>query len=368
MVDGIIGLWFQNWKQSATDEFLLNLTFSDRVMQVLRACGFYVRQTFFPSNFMLIHPKWPAAGDDLAGVAGCLLACGCIVAILIQAWRRRVWQRIGLGTAWFLLALIPSLGIFYIPFFVYAPVSEHYLYLALPGAIAAAVEGIGQIFKRQPKVVWLIISTIAACFCVVSHGRSKIYLSEESVWQESIAKNPDSWLGYYNLGVQAYRAGQKPKAVMAFEQALARRNNLPEASYNLGVIAHEEQDFPRALSKLKHAIDLRPDFCTARNVYAVVFYRTKQFDRALHEWKEVVLRCPSFAEAHYNLGVLLTRRGDYPSARMHLAQAIQLEPVFQEPRFSIATHFPKQNEAKQLLKALESSTPNPGPEQTGVQQ
>ena len=353
LVVGVVGLLFQNWKQTASDEFLYTFTLTDRVLQIIWAYGFYVRQALFPGNLMLIHPHWMSPQQDLISFICCLLCVFGLLTVVALAVSRASWQRIGLAAAWFIINLLPSIGIFYIPFFVYAPVSEHYLYLAIPGALVAVIDMADRLFKQQSQLVPIAGAVITCLFGIFSYSRAKVLAREETVWQETISKNPDSWLAYYNLGVRSYRLGQKAQAALAFEQALLRNKHLAEAAYNLGVIAQEHQDFSEAQRQLKRALDLRPDFCTARNVSAVVFYRLEQLDEALREWSEVVQRCPSYAEAHYNLAVLLTRSGKYQLARLHVTKAIQLAPYFQEARFSIGTQFQKEAEARNLLQALE---------------
>lgn len=358
LILGSIGLWFQNWKQASTDEFQLNLGLMERLFQVTRAFGFYVRQAFFPSNLMLIHPQWPPAESDIAGLFGSIVICLTLGIVVTLAWRYKPWQQSGRAVAWFILALAPHVGLIYIPFFVYAPVSEHYLYLALPGALYLLVSALNGMPPRWQKIRTIMLTALIGFYSVYSRARAEVYRREESVWQETIAKNPNSWLAYYNRGVRFYRLGYRQKAALDFEQALRLRPNLAEAAYNLGVMAHEQMDLPLAESYLVQAIKLRQDFCTARNLLAVVYYRTQRLAAAAKAWQDVVSRCGNFAEAHYNLAVALAHQGFYEAAKQHLSSALSLTPSFQEHRFSVSSEFRMQAEAKRLLDSLRSRSPS----------
>ena len=124
----------------------------------------------------------------------------------------RAWSRSCFFVfAYFLVALLPVLGLVDNPIFRYSLVFDHFQYLASMGPLALAGAGLARFADFViPKKPWLQSTLCAGLLLVLgmsSWQRTWIYESQETLWTETLAKNPDCWLGYNNLGSYSFSTG-----------------------------------------------------------------------------------------------------------------------------------------------------------------
>ena len=63
---------------------------------------------------------------------------------------------------------------------------------------------------------------------MVSWQRAWVYESEETLWTDTLAKNPNCWVGYNNLGFVFLQKGQVDEALEQFQKALEINSNYAE--------------------------------------------------------------------------------------------------------------------------------------------
>ncbi len=111
-------------------------------------------------------------------------------------------------------------------------------------------------------------------------------------FRRALALDPGLAPAHTNLGIIAYRRGERSRAKESFETALALDPDQPEARFNLANLILEEGDLELAVAELRRVLQIAPDF----------------------------------ADAHFNLAVALERLGGRAQARAHLEKYIALEP------------------------------------------
>lgn len=397
LLTGMLGLFLQERVRSLTDEFTLDLTSWERAAKIILALAFYVRQAIFPYEIMLIHPQFDQAWRmELVAIA--VILCVMLVTAMALHHRRqwRISSTLFWSIAWFCCAILPVLGFVDITFFAYSPVSDHYIYPALPGAIVATLELVWpRLYAFSNKrAVPLFVAVLLVSMFVLTRQQAQIYRDEESIWQDVLVHNPNSWLATYQLGIHNLRRNKKasglkllektlelnpdyPEALFnlgvytlelgdsstakAFFERALRKKAMPEVLYNLGVMAHHADDLATAERHLRSAIAVRPKFVGARNLLGVVLYRQQRFAEAMAIWRALLADVPDLATAHYNLGVMLAKSGEKEAAQRHLTAALAAPASFNEPFFGVTTVFEHAAAARRLLAALSVGDPQPRP-------
>ena len=69
---------------------------------------------------------------------------------------------------------------------------------------------------------------------MLSWQRAWAYESEETLWTDTLAKNPNCWVGHNNLGNVLLQKGRVDEAMAQFQKALEINPNYAEAHNNLG--------------------------------------------------------------------------------------------------------------------------------------
>ena len=126
-----------------------------------------------------------------------------------------------LGMMFFTAALLPTSN--FIP--IIWPIADRYLYLPMFG-MSAAVGAIICRLKIGKKL--RIIAIVTACIiglhlCCFTVERELVWHNGSSLWQDTVNKNPVSFVGSFNLGFVLFNKGDYQHALSAFEDASANK-------------------------------------------------------------------------------------------------------------------------------------------------
>jgi len=275
----------------------------------------------------------------------------------------------GFLACWFFVILAPASSV--IPVFS-QPMAENRLYLSLAGVAAFAVLGAFALSGRRSLPV---LAFVAAALALGSARRNRDYSSEQSIWIDTISKNPTDarahnclgnvWLdtrgrlpdaiaqfeealrlkpdfeeAHNNLGDAFLRIpGRSKDAIAQYEEALRLRPDFFQARYNLGnALAKTPGRLPEAAAQYEEVLRLKPDYVAAHNNLGDVFWKMpgRESD-AILQFEEVVRLKPDFPEAHFNLGNALSKMpGREPDAVAQYEEALRLRPDFPEAHFNMA--------------------------------
>ena len=132
----------------------------------------------------------------------------------------------------------------------------------------------------------------------VALDRERIFPTDELLWRDIVAKNPDAVMAWFNLGDELAQQGRHEESIAAFEAGLARK---PDDLHALNDLGNEL------------VISGRPEEGVVR------FQRVLSID-------------PDYAAAHTNLGNALDDLGRPEEALVHYLRAAELEPRLQPER------------------------------------
>ncbi len=301
---GLLTIWFQ-WHRAMGGVVVQTENIWERCAAAGWAVWFYLFKSIVPLGLTLLYPRHDFTGGSFVIYFPVLL----LVALLALLWKKRAsWGRHWFAAlSYFILALLPVLGLVDMYFLTYSRVADHWSYLALPGIITLVVAvGRGAIqkvvdwmrdiyvnmFSQQNFGYFAALCAVGVC-SVLAWDRAAAFGSEESVWKDVLKKNPQCWAAHNNLARDYLNRGINPQETeIHFREALRLRSDFPEAYNNLGMLFVREGD-----------LDL-----------GIAYYR-----KALALERNYVL-------AHNNLGVALMKKGDLDDAGSHLRTAIQLDP------------------------------------------
>jgi tetratricopeptide (TPR) repeat protein len=216
------------------------------------------------------------------------------------------------------------------------PMAEHRMYLASIPVITLVV---WEVYRRLGRVALPACLSLGACLFVATWKRNEVYLSEEHLWSDTIAKLPDNERAHYNLGnVLSKMPGRREDAVVQYQEAVHLMPGHAEAHYNLGYVLSEMAGRQAdAVSQYEEALRLRPDFLEAHfNLGKVFMEMPGRLDDAVIQYEETLRLNPDHAEAHDNLGCALSEiPGRLDDAVAQLRDAIRLKPNYAEAHFNL---------------------------------
>lgn len=312
------------------EDFSLSPT--ERVLVAGRAVFFYLGKLVWPARLSFVYPRWavdPASPADWAYPA----AAAATTAAL---WALKGKFGTGPFAAWayFTVTLGPALGFFDVYPMRYSFVADHFQYLASVGPIAAAAAAAtrGAAAARQRLAGWPRLlapgasALLLALLALLAAARCRAYRDEETLWRDTLARNPSAWMAHNNLGILLASTGRAAEAEAHFEAAIARRPAHASAYANLGYLLLTRGDAEGAARHLRRAVELDATNLAARLHLGDALARTGAEKEAVLHYRVALVLDPSNAALRYNLGTLLARAGRLEEGIEHLREAVRLKP------------------------------------------
>jgi tetratricopeptide (TPR) repeat protein len=297
------------------------------------AIWFYLGKLLWPDRLMMVYPRWQIDAADWISYLPLLAAA---VVTLVLWLGRNSWTRSWFfAWSYFLVALLPVIGLVDTFYSRYSFVADHFQYLASMGPLALAGAGIVRCAGLVPRMKWLlpVAGAIAAlALGIVSWNRSWAFVSPEATWADTLAKNPTCWVAYNNLGNTFSKKGETDEAIDQYQKAIAIHPNYAEAESNLGNALLHQGDAAKAISHYRRALDLNPRYTDAHYNLGVALLQTGQTDPAMEQFQATTGIDPLYAAAHYNAGYILMQKGDLNGAADEFQKTLAIKPDYFDAR------------------------------------
>ena len=338
LATGLAAIWFQSVRvlggePARTDPFLARLAGAGW------AVWFYIYKTVLLVNLSMIYPRWhidPA--KPLVYVPDLLL-----VLVVAYCWHRRnVWGRDALaGAGYYVLMLFPVLGFFDQGFYRYSFVADHWQYLAIVGPIVLFASATVRVRQRlsafQKQMTQSGTVVVLGVLGVLTWNQASIYSSEETLWRDTIAKNPKAWLAHFNLGVTLAEQGQYASAAAAYEAALRIKPDYLDALGNLGMVFAQQGRVDDAIACWRRTAQIKPESIEAHNNLGAAYAQQGKYEQAAREFSVVLQLKPEDADAHANLGTVFINQGQLEKAIEQFRAALVANPHLIPVRLNLGT-------------------------------
>ena len=188
---------------------------SGRLLVAGRAVWFYAAKLLWPAPLIFFYPRWVI---DLHAWWQHMFPISAI-AVIVALWLAR--EQLGRGPLAAILifvgVLTPALGFFNVYPFRYSFVADHFQYhasIALFALFSAALVGIGRrLLRRNVWLLPLLGVMIILPLAAVAEHRTRVYKSEATLYEDTIAQDPQCWVAQQNLGGVLYRQGKHDDAI-----------------------------------------------------------------------------------------------------------------------------------------------------------
>lgn len=317
---GLMTVWFQS-RQTLAGFTLPTENFATRLAGAGAAIWFYLGKALLPLPLNAIYPRWEIAPHRLTAF---LPLVALITAGVVAWWCRRSWGRHALfALTAFVASLFPVLGFFDMYFLVFSRVSDHFQYLALlvPLAAAAAMMNLIPVKNLARSAAVLLLAALG----MLAMERARIYSSDESLWRDTIAKNPDAWNAHNNLGCILAEKNELMAATEHFIASLKLNSNNASAHVNYGKVLLLKNDFTRAEEHFRVALQLKPDQAEALRGAGQALLALGRIPEAVERFRAALQFKPD-NETRLQLAPLLSGLGRDAEAAAELRAVLATEP------------------------------------------
>ena len=306
------------------------LTFADRSLIAGRALWFYAGKLLWPINLTFIYPRWII---DARSLWQYLFPCATFAVVaLLFLLRSRIGRGPLTATCFFAGSLFPALGFFNVYPMLFSFVADHFQYLACTGLIAGFAAGCAVFYDRLvpgngPEwIKWTAFAILLFVLGTITWRQGAIYRGPETLWQDTIRKNPTCWMAHENLGVYYARQGKLVDAVFQYSAAVRLRPDDPNVHHDLGTALARQGKNVEAIEQFNEALRLRPQFYEAQYNLGLSLFSQRRHAEAAEHLKEALRLKGDDAEAHHTLAQALSNTGNMSEAVQHYRSALALKP------------------------------------------
>ena len=240
-----------------------------------------------------------------------------------------VQRLLGLGWLVFIITLLPTSSL--LP--TVDLMVERRAYFAGAGVFLILAGLLWHLGRRAR--VWRNALLVAAAAAVLSQGamtwhRHAVYGSPETLWRESLTRNPMNRRALTNLGTYYSRVERWDDAVGAFEKILNHNPGDGPAYTKLAYIyaqpGYPKRDDQKALEYLDRGLALNPDNFLGLFNQAIILIRMERFAEAEESLRRAIALSPNYVAAHFMLGEIALRMGRTDEAVAHFREVLRLNP------------------------------------------
>jgi tetratricopeptide (TPR) repeat protein len=354
---GALAVWWEGHLGNFNQDFDVSLNLWQRALLAGRALWFYAGKLVWPADLAFSYPHWDINLTDpwqYLPVAGCVALTG-----LIWRCRLKIGRAPVAGLVFFVAALSPLLGFFMEYTFRYSYVADHYQYNASIGllAIAAAVlvrmlAGTGFV----PVVSGVLLLVLGG----LTWQQCGAYQNFETLWRDTVAKNPASWMAHHNLGIELSLQGKTDQALQEYQASVALHPGGDVEQGDLGGTLLLEGRIAEAIPHLQAALTVNPKLFAAQNDLALAYAKAGELDQAaahfalalqltnspgtlmnfgsvqerlgkldeaIQCYRQVTTQCPTQAVAWHRLATALSTAGHADQAVATYQRGLQFAPA-----------------------------------------
>jgi hypothetical protein len=216
---------------------------SSRVGNAILSYGLYLRNTFWPSRLALMYPH-PGASINWWRVSAAALVLIIINDLVITGRRYRY---LSVGWCWYLVMLLPMLGIVQVGI---QAMADRYAYLSVLGIFIMVCWGVAGWVEQKhlsaSLLPWVSVIVLLALSLV---GRRQIgyWQNNEFLWAHTLQVTKANWLAEDQLGAVLAMQGRVPEAMPHFYTAIALNPTDSTSNLAIGIYQLRRGDFADAL-------------------------------------------------------------------------------------------------------------------------
>ncbi len=324
---GLLSVWWERHLGNIQPRYHLIGGPLDRLLVATHALWFYAGKIFWPAHLAFSYPRWNInAGDwrQFGWLAGCLA-----VAAALWFGRRKLGRGPAAALIFFIAVLSPMLGFIPLYTFYFSYAADHYQYFACLGLIVLGVGLAAKFFETcqaDRRLQAVLTALLLLIFGVHTWQQCHIYKNLETLWTDTLKKNPRSWMAHTNLGRLLAQQGKSDEAETHYQSALAINPDEETIHYNYANLLTRTGRLEDAVAQYHQALQLAPEKPETHCNLGFVLNKQHRTDEAIAEYERAIFYRPDFADAYYNLGNALSAQHKMDGAIAAYQRALRLKP------------------------------------------
>lgn len=315
---GIITVYAQNRGGVMIDFREISLPL--RIENALLAYVKYIGKTLWPLDLAFFYP-FPISIQWWQSL-GSLLILLLISVITIRLNRR--CPCFAVGWFWFLIALVPVIGIIQVGG---QAMADRYTYIPITGLFIMAAWGFPELVRGvryRQGLLALLAGSVVFATAALSWRQLSYWQDSISVFRRTLQVTCNNYEIHSLLGTALADKGDLDGALAEHLEALRINPGYSGVHNNLGLTLAGRGDYNGAIRQYAQALQLDPNNADAHYNMGLVFQKTGNLDAEIYEYQEALRINPDFTRLHNNLGIAFAKKGALDKAIQHFRMALQI--------------------------------------------
>jgi Flp pilus assembly protein TadD len=329
MISSVLAYWGQE-KAGAIN--VVGLSFLERVENAILSYMTYLKKMVWPTDLAVLYPV--SINFSLFNSIICLITILVVTAFVLRKGREK--QFLIVGWFWYLLTLLPVIGIIHLGHQAYA---DRYTYFPLIGifiVISWTVSLLLERFRSFRTAIFVFICFILILLTTATRLQVSFWKNSETLMDHAISVNRDNYMAHYYLGDYLIGKGNLDQGINHLNETIRLKPLFYYPRLDLIKIYRQQNNIESAVTQLREMTKIIPQNSDVYNKVGTLFFSLNLKEDAMEYFKRSLDINPSNDMAHENIGLLYFAQGNTNEAIKHLNIAIRNVPNNPEYYYNLA--------------------------------
>jgi len=326
----------------AQSEALYGLSLTTRTLNAVVSYGRYILKMIWPVNLAVYYPYLHQSITVWAIPAAALLVITTLCSLWLGVRRRYIL----VGWFWYLITLVPVIGLIQVGGQSYA---DRYTYIPFTGLFIIIAWAVADLVAKRPglKLVFTTAAlVIIAALGTLTYRTVRYWKSDFTLFTRALTVTRDNFFIHMKLGEAYCNDNQLDKAYTQLTESLRIQPHC--ATYDfLGTVMRKKGLYAEALEYYNKALEAEPGMSSARLNAGLLLHNMGRYAEAEQQFRKAIDLIPDWADAHGNLGMTLSEMGRLDEALTECATAVRLQPQLASAHRALASTLAKKGDYKQ---------------------
>jgi tetratricopeptide (TPR) repeat protein len=319
-----------------------------RIINAFVAYTEYIVNMVWPVKLAVLYPH---PGNSLPLWKGIVAGLALVLITILVIRKARKIPYITVGWLWYVVTLIPVIGIVQVGL---QAMADRYTYITLIGLFVIIAWGANDLLSKwSHRKMWLgtLAAIILPVLMVLTWKQVQYWENSITLFKHTLKHTSNNLVIHNNLGNVLKKQGRTEEAIKHYLQALRLKPDYERAHYNLGIAYADSGMHKEAIEAYKQVIRINPDNAWAHNNLSNAYGALGMYKEAIEECKKAIRINPDFAVAHYNLGNTYGESGMYKEAIEEFKKAIRIDPDYAWAYYNLGIAFADSGMYKEAIEA-----------------
>jgi protein O-mannosyl-transferase len=317
-----------------------------RLANVPVAYARYIGKMLWPTGLAILYPYRLWAWWQLTG------AIGLLVAVSVAAvWLRKSHPYVLMGWLWYLITLLPAIGVVQVGA---QSIADRYSYVPYIGLFIMLSWGVPELlngWRHRRRALTVTAVAVGAVCWAMTWVQVHYWQNSLTLFGHALAVTTDNYIAHDYFGRALEAAGRPAEAVPHYQESVRMLPQSAGAHRKLGGLLAQLGRFDAAAEEDAAVVRLEPDVAASHYNLANVLVRQGKLEEAVGEYRRAIELLGDWAEPHHNLGIALASQGRSDEALEQYSEALRLRPDYAEAYVSQGMVLAGQGHSEEAIAA-----------------